>query len=132
VQKHFGDRLAFVFREFPLADIHPLAEAAAETAEFAGDHSRFWDMHDGLYRNQDRLGLPLFLALAEALGLSPDELGNALSSHRYAPRIEEDLRGGIRSGVQGTPSFFINGRRHEGAYDVPHLVAALEAADRHP
>jgi protein-disulfide isomerase len=70
VQKHFGKRLRVVFRNFPLTQIHPNAESAAETAEFAGAHGRFWEMHDGLYEDQESLGLPLYLALANALGLS--------------------------------------------------------------
>jgi protein-disulfide isomerase len=127
LQNRFGDQLRFVFRNFPLTEIHPLAEPAAETAEFAGAHGRFWDMHDALYENQDQLGIPLFFVLAEALGLSEVELRNSLEEHRFAGRIKRDFLGGVRSGVNGTPSFFINGQRHDAGYDFPHLAAAIEA-----
>src|SRR5262245_24399542 len=80
VQRHFGDRLRFVFRNFPLTQIHPHAESAAETAEFAGAHGRFWEMHDGLYENQANLGEGLYEALTAQLGLSVDELRKALAA----------------------------------------------------
>jgi protein-disulfide isomerase len=84
-------------------------------------------MHDALYENQDQLGIPLFFVLAEALGLSEVELRNSLEEHRSAGRIKRDFLGGVRSGVNGTPSFFINGQRHDAGYDFPHLSAAIEA-----
>jgi protein-disulfide isomerase len=124
---HFQDRLRFVFRNFPLAQIHPHAQAAAETAEFAAEQGRFWDMHDALYENQAQMGLPLFPALAEALGLSSDELAEALSSGRYRAKVRDDFMGGVRSGVNGTPTFFINGRRHDGSFGYQALVAAISA-----
>jgi protein-disulfide isomerase len=127
VREHFGTRLRFVFRHFPLTAIHPLAEPAAETVEFAGSHGLFWDMHDGLYQNQDRLGLPLLFALASALGLSEDELRQVLATHRYEPKIRADFMSGVRSGVNGTPTFFVNGRRHEGSYSFEELAAAIES-----
>ena len=127
LQNRFGDQLRFVFRHFPLTEIHPLAEPASETAEFAGAHGRFWDMHDALYENQDQLGIPLFFALTGALGLSEVELRDSLEEHRFAGRIKRDVLGGVRSGVNGTPSFFINGQRHDAGYDFPHLAAAIEA-----
>lgn len=126
VQEHFARRLRFVFRHFPLNQIHPNAEAAAESAEFAGARGRFWEMHDGIYDNQDRLGLPLLLALAVGLGLSELELRNALASGEYEPKVRADFLGGVRSGVNGTPSFFINGERHDGTYEFDDLVAAIE------
>jgi len=126
VQEHFARRLRFVFRHFPLNQIHPNAEAAAESAEFAGARGRFWEMHDGIYDNQDRLGLPLLLALAVRLGLSEPELRNALASGEYEPKVRVDFLGGVRSGVNGTPAFFINGERHDGTYEFDDLVAAIE------
>jgi protein-disulfide isomerase len=126
VQEHFARRLRFVFRHFPLNQIHPNAEAAAESAEFAGARGRFWEMHDGIYDNQDRLGLPLLLVLAVRLGLSEPELRNALASGEYEPKVRADFLGGVRSGVNGTPSFFINGERHDGTYEFDDLVAAIE------
>jgi protein-disulfide isomerase len=126
VRQHFARQLRFVFRHFPLSQVHPNAEAAAESAEFAGAHGRFWEMHDGIYENQERIGLPLFFALAEALGLSESALRDALVTGEYAPKVRADFLGGVRSGVNGTPSFFINGARHDGTYEFDELVAAID------
>ena len=128
ILKHFGDDLSLVYRHFPLTQVHPHAQSAAETAEFAGAHGRFWEMHDALFANQQRLGLPLYLALATALKLSQEELLTALETGRYAPKIRRDFIGGVRSGVNGTPSFFINGYRYDGSYDFDSLVSAIDAA----
>jgi protein-disulfide isomerase len=84
-------------------------------------------MHDGIFENQDRLGLPFLFAAAEALGLSQQDLRDALASHIYAPKVQSDFLGGMRSGVNGTPSFFINGLRHDAPFDFPTLVAAIDA-----
>jgi protein-disulfide isomerase len=127
VQKHFGKRLGFVFRNFPLTQIHPQAESAAETAEFAGAHGRFWEMHDALYENQDALGPPLYLELAESLRLSGKALSEALANSTFRPKVRSDFMGGLKSGVNGTPTFYINGRRHDGPFDLRDLVAAIEA-----
>jgi protein-disulfide isomerase len=126
VQKHFGKRLLFVFRNFPLSEMHPYAEPAAETAEFAGAHHKFWEMHDLLYENQDRLDDALPFQLAQQLQLDPEKLRQALASKEFEPRVRTDFRGGVRSGVNGTPTFFINGQRHDGAYDYTSLVEAIE------
>jgi protein-disulfide isomerase len=126
VQKHFGKQLAFVFRNFPLNEIHPDAESAAESAEFAATQEHFWEMHDGIFENQDNLGVPLLLELAEALGLSAPALKKALENQEFAPRVREDFMGGARSGVNGTPTFFINGQRHDGPFEYRDLVAAIE------
>jgi protein-disulfide isomerase len=127
VQKHFGKRLRFVFRNFPLTQIHPQAESAAETAEFAGAHDHFWEMHDGLYENQDALGPAAYLALAKDLGLLEKALSDALEKHTFKPRVRSDFMGGPKSGVNGTPTFFINASRHDAAYDFDDLVAAIDA-----
>ena len=126
VQKHFGDRLRFVFRNFPLKEIHPNAESAAETAEFAARNGAFWEMHDGIFENQEDLGLPLFSELSDRLGLSVSDLRAALTNEEYLPRVREDFRGGVRSGVNGTPTFFINGRRHDGSFEFEDLVEAIK------
>ncbi len=126
VQKHFGKRLLFVFRNFPLSEMHPYAEPAAETAEFAGAHHKFWEMHDLLYEKQDRLDDALLFQLAQQLQLDPEKLRQALASKEFEPRVRTDFRGGVRSGVNGTPTFFINGQRHDGAYDYASLVEAIE------
>jgi len=127
VQKHFGRRLRFVFRNFPLSQIHPHAQTAAETAEFAGANGRFWEMHDLIFENQDRLGLPLLLALTEELGLDPQALREALTTGEFEPRVRRDFLSGVRSGVNGTPTFFVNERRHDGPWEFEDLVMALEA-----
>jgi protein-disulfide isomerase len=125
VRKQFDRELRFVFRHFPMSTVHPNAESAAETAEFAGANGLFWEMHDALFENQDQLGLPLFLALADALGLPQPALQHALATGTFAPKVRKDFLSGIRSGVNGTPSFFINGRRHDGTYAFEDLVAAI-------
>jgi protein-disulfide isomerase len=126
VQAHFPQQLRFVFRHFPLNQAHPNAEAAAETAEFAAAHGQFWEMHDAIYDNQDQLGLPLLFALAGALGLPEADLRNALAAGKYAAKVRADFLGGVRSGVNGTPTFFINGERHNGTFEFDDLVAAIE------
>jgi len=127
VLQHFGPKLRYVFRHFPLTQVHPEAEPAAETAEFAGAHKRFWEMHDGLYENQDRLGPQLLFSLAETLGLSEVELRDALATEKYAPKVKSDFLGGVRSGVNSAPSFFINGRQHEGTFEYEALVSAIDS-----
>ena len=114
-----------MFRNFPLTQIHPNAESAAEAAKFAGAHGRFWEMHDGLYENQGSLGQPLY-ALANALGLPEKPLSEALESGEFRPKVRSDFMGGLKSASIGTPTFFINGRRYDGAFDFDDLVAAIE------
>jgi protein-disulfide isomerase len=128
VQKHFGERLRFVYRNFPLTEIHEMAEPAAEAAEYAGANGKYWEMHDGIFQNQQSLGLPMLLELADSLGLDSGETEEALEAQEFAGRIEKDMQGGVLSGVHGTPTFFINGVRHEGAFGVQDLVAAIEGA----
>jgi protein-disulfide isomerase len=127
LRARFGKHLRFAFRHFPLSQIHPNAEPAAETAEYAGAHGRFWEMHDAIYENQDRLGVPLFLALAGVLGLPESGLRNALLAGDFKPKIRSDFLGGVRSGVNGTPAFFINGERHDGSYALEDLSEAIAA-----
>lgn len=128
VQKHFGKQVRFVFRNFPLSQIHPEAEGAAETAEFAAAHGKFWEMHDLLFENQEQLSDSLFLQLAKKLKLPIDAMESAIESGEFATRVGSDFSGGVRSGVNGTPTFFINGRRHDGPFEYPDLVAAIEDA----
>ena len=126
VQKHFKKSLRFVFRNFPLNQIHPHAESAAEAAEFAGDHGKFWEMHDLLFENQERLSEALYSELAEELGLSQTALQQALEEGKYRARVRADFSSGVRSGVNGTPTFFINGMRHEGPFDYETLLLAIQ------
>jgi protein-disulfide isomerase len=126
VQSYFGERLRFVFRNFPLTQVHPNAESAAETAEFAAVHGRFWEMHDGLFENQQYLGLKLYVTLASRLALPIRDLRVALAAGIYASRVRSDFLSGVRSGVNGTPTFFINSMRHDGTPEFDDLVRALE------
>ena len=127
LQKDYGPQLKFVFRNFPLSEIHRLAEPAAEVAEFAGAHGQFWEMHDALYENQDSLGVQRFLELADGLGLPETGLQRALAQHQFTANIRADFLGGVRSGVNGTPTFFINGVRHDGSYEYKDLAAYIDA-----
>ena len=125
VQARMGDRLRFVFRNFPIATSHPHAEQAAEAAEAAAGQDRFWEMHDLLYENQKRLGDDDLRAYAQRIGLDLERFDKELAEHVHAPRVREDFMSGVRSGVNGTPTFFINGARYDDAYDVETLLAAL-------
>jgi protein-disulfide isomerase len=128
VQRQLDDRLRFVFRHFPLTTVHPHAEHAAEAAEAAGAQGRFWEMHDTLYEHQTALSdrnLPVY---ARAIGLDVERFEREMEAHVYEPRVREDFMGGVLSGVNGTPTFFINGARHDGAYDLETMLEALEAA----
>jgi protein-disulfide isomerase len=127
VQKHFDKKLRFVFRNFPLAEMHPHAESAAESAEFAGAHGKFWEMHDALFENQEQLGGALYLKLAQKLGLSPQDLRSAVEKREYLGRVKEDFGGGVRSGVNGTPTFFVNGKRHDAPFEYEDLVEAIQS-----
>jgi protein-disulfide isomerase len=128
LQKHFGESLRFVFRNFPLSEMHPMAEPAAEAAEFAGTQNKFWEMHDGIFEHQSQLAPEFLLSLAKKNGMSSQALSDALEGGTFRERVRKDFTGGVRSGVNGTPTFFINGRRHDGPPDYESLSAAIEAA----
>ncbi|MEU6577149.1 DsbA family protein [Streptomyces sp. NPDC046805] len=119
IQSEFGDALRFVFRDFPLPEIHPEARSAAVTAEYCGSQGHFWPAHDALYTNQAALGENLYAEIVEKLGLDVDGLHRAFSTDEFAQRIQNDIDGGIRSGVNGTPAFFINGQMYQvqGSFD---------------
>ncbi len=127
---HFGPRLRFVYRNFPLLDIHPMAEPAAEAAEFAAasDPAAYWPMHDAIFAHQSRLSPRLLAAEAGKLGLDPSEATAAIEEQRYAPRIQHDLDTGEQAGVHGTPTFFINGKHYQGPWAYEELAQALDAA----
>jgi protein-disulfide isomerase len=127
VELTFSGRLRFVFRHFPLTEIHPHAEIAAESAEFAGATGPFWEMHDALYENQPALSLATIFMIAAELGLPETSLRNALETGQYRDRVRSDFMGGVRSGVNGTPTFFINGVRHDGAYDYDSLAEGIQS-----
>ena len=125
----FGD-LRYVWRHLPLADVHPHAELAAEAAEAAGAQGAFWEMHDLLFEHQDALKTSDLVGYAALLGLDADRFASDLARRSAAGRIAADVEGADLSGVGGTPTFFVNGRRHFGAYEVDALAAAVEAAHR--
>lgn len=130
IQKRFGNELRFVFRNFPLSEAHPYAEVGAELAEAAGAQGKFWEMHDYLYENQPHLAnLNFFIQYAEnTLKLDGNRIREEVVSHAYTPRIKEDFLSGIRSGVNGTPTLFINDLRHNGDYEYEVLEEAIEDA----
>jgi protein-disulfide isomerase len=123
----FGD-VRYVWRHLPLHDVHPAAQIAAEAAEAAAEQGRFWEMHDLLLDHQDQLRVRDLIRHAETLGLDVERFTADLRRHHGAARIAEDQDSADLSGVTGTPTFFINGRRHYGAYDIDTLSAAVRAA----
>lgn len=126
LQKAFGRKLRFVFRNFPLTQAHAYALIAAEAAEAAALQGKFWEMHDLIYENQADLEPDILPVWAEEAGLDLAEFGSALKQGVVTKRIKEDLASGIRSGVNGTPSFFIHGTRYDGPPDYDSLKEALE------
>jgi protein-disulfide isomerase len=128
VQQALGDRLRFVFRNFPITTAHPHAELAAEAAEAAAAQGRFWPMHDLLYENQRHLEATDLVGYAERLGLDVDRFQRELSEHVHAARVHEDFMGGVRSGVNGTPTFYVDGVRYEGSYEADALLDVLRQA----
>jgi protein-disulfide isomerase len=125
VQEQLGDRLCFVFRHFPLSNVHPHAESAAETAEAAGAQGRFWEMHDVLFENQDALDDESLLEYAAALDLDAERVIREVLDKTYQSRIREDFKTGVRAGVNGTPTLFINGERYDGPRDFETLLTIL-------
>jgi protein-disulfide isomerase len=126
VELSFSGRLRFVYRHFPLTEVHPHAEIAAESAEFAGAAGLFWDMHDALFQNQNRLSVTTIFLIGRELGLPEIAMPNALETGQYRINVRSNFMGGIRSGVNGTPAFFINGVRHDGPYDYASLVSGIQ------
>jgi protein-disulfide isomerase len=129
VQAAMGDRLRFVFRNFPISTSHPHAEQAAEAAEAAAAQGRFWEMHDLLYEHQSRLEDQDLRGYAEGLGLDVERFDRELADHVHAARVRDDFMSGVRSGVNGTPTFYVNGVRHDDSYDRDTLLAALQRVD---
>ncbi len=124
------DLVRLVYRHFPIANLHPYAENAAHATEAAGTRGRFWDMHDWLYEHQDQLD-PVHLSLGVGqLGLSAAEIDAETEQQAHGDRVRRDFVGGIRSGVEATPTLFVNGARHNGGYELADLLAAVDAACR--
>jgi protein-disulfide isomerase len=125
IQEYMGDKMRLVFRNFPLSTIHPNAQHAAEAAEAAGAQGKFWEMHDFLFEHQDRLENAHLLNYAAEIDLDAVRFKRDLETHAFAARVREDFQSGVKSGVNGTPTFFINGLRHDGPWDLETLTAAI-------
>jgi protein-disulfide isomerase len=128
VQRRLGKGLRFVFRHFPLTEVHAHAEHAAESAEAAGAQGRFWEMHDRLFERQFALEDEHLIEYALELGLDAPRVARELAAHTYKPQVRDDFMSGVRSGVNGTPTFFINGLRYDYTWTEDTLTAALERA----
>jgi protein-disulfide isomerase len=130
IQEEFGDELRFVYRHFPLTQIHRMAEPAAEATESAAAQGRFWEMHDAILENNDALDPDTLVSTAEELGLDGEAVESAMEEQKYTERIQRDVDSGMESGVHGTPTFFINGHRHQGSFAYEDLVEAISARRR--
>jgi protein-disulfide isomerase len=130
LQQQLGDQLRFVFRNFPLTEIHPHALNAALAAEAAASEGKFWEMHDYIFHHQHTLEDSDLVQFAAALGLDMQQYARDMAEQRALARIEEDVESGERSGVQGTPTFFINGVVYRGSWRQDALHAALQAASQ--
>jgi protein-disulfide isomerase len=125
IQERLGEKLCFAFRNFPLANAHPHAVHAAEAAEAAAAQGQFWEMHDLLFENQQALEDEDIAQYAATLGLDAKRLIQEISSRLHEARVKEDFKSGMRAGVNGTPTFFINGERYDGPRDVESFLEAL-------
>jgi protein-disulfide isomerase len=130
VQRALGAKLRFVFRNYPLTQLHPHALHAAEVAEAVALHGKFWEIHDTLFEHQRALTDAHLLDHARRLGLDPDKIATEATSEPVISRIKADMAGADTSEIQGTPSFFINGEGYDGPWDEASLLAALQAALR--
>jgi len=128
LQAELGDQMRFIFRHFPLAKMHPHARKAAQAAEAAGAQGQFWEMHDLLFKNARALAIPDLLSYANELRLDIARFESELTGDVYSARVQEDVASGVRSGVNGTPTFFINGVRHNGGYSLEDLKEGLGVA----
>jgi protein-disulfide isomerase len=126
IMKQFGDKIYFVFRNFPLNEIHPHAQNAAEAAEAAAAQDKFWEMHDYLFEHQKALDNSYLLKYAQKVGLDIERFKKEMSGHVYASLIEQSLKNGINSGVEGTPTFFVNGVRYEESWDLETFSKTLK------
>ena len=124
----FGDELRFVFRNLPLSDVHPRAQLAAEAAEAAAAQGKFWEMHDKLFEHQDALRRRTSSATRRSSASTPTASATSYGAASTPPGISEDVESADESNVAGTPTFFVNGMRHQGAYDEESLAAAVRRA----
>jgi protein-disulfide isomerase len=126
ILRRLGNQVRFAYRHFPLTQIHPHAQHAAEIAEAAAEQGQFWAMHDLLFENQEALEDEDLLEYAAELGIDPEWAASALEGERYTEKVQGDFMSGVRSGVNGTPTFFVNGVRHDGPWDEASLLDALQ------
>ncbi|MGC1165020.1 MAG: DsbA family protein [Solirubrobacterales bacterium] len=127
LHERLDDRLVFAFRHLPIPERHPLAPLAAEASEAAAVQGRFWEYHDALFQSQPKLSRETMLAVGSDLGLDAERMAAEIEAGAHRPRVERDIASAEQSGATGTPSFFVNGKRHFGAYDASSLVEELEA-----
>ncbi|MGC4038481.1 MAG: thioredoxin domain-containing protein [Chitinophagaceae bacterium] len=125
IERHFAGQLEFVFRNFPLAEIHPYAMEAACAAEAAGLQQQFWPMHDLIFENQPMLSPQQLLNFGRVIGIDIQRLMHDMRSAAIIKKVENDFEGGLKSGVNGTPTFFINGKRYNGYADFEPLKKAI-------
>ena len=130
IKRKLGDNLCFAFRNFPLKEIHPHAQHAAEAAEAAANQGKFWEMHDHLFEHQNELDDNHLLKYAQEVGLDIKKFESQIFKHLYAPAINDSLINGIKSGVEGTPTFFVNGTHYEGSWDFETLLKTLSHNQR--
>lgn len=130
LESMMGGQYLFVFRHFPLSQAHLHALQAAEAAEAAGAQDAFWEMHDALYTNQDELEVPALIAYARDIGLDVPRFVRDLQTHRHLPTVRREFVDGVRSGVNATPTFFIDGQRWNGAYTAEALLAGMQGETR--
>lgn len=129
IESRVGERVRFVFRHFPRTNVHPHAEAAAEVAEAAGEQGKFWEMHDTLFEHFNHLDGEHLMLYARELGLDMERFEQAINHRSFAARVQEDFKSGEECGVRATPTFFINGARHVGAWDIDALLKAVDGGD---
>ena len=126
LQAQMGDRMKFIFRNFPLAEIHPQAFIAAVAAEASGKQQKFWEMHDIIFENRDQLEVEYLFAYAARIGLDLEQFKDDIQQDVFAAKVESDFESGVRSGVNGTPTFFINGKKYTGSWEGDDLLNYFE------
>jgi protein-disulfide isomerase len=132
VRERLGPRLLFVFRHLPIPEKHPLAPLAAEASEAAAAEGAFWQYHDELFKAQPKLSRATMLEVGREQGLDPERMAAEMDAEAHVERIARDLASAKSSGATGTPTFFVNGVRHFGAYDAGSLIDALEGREVEP
>ncbi len=127
IQEKLGKNLLFVFRNFPLTEMHPHALTAAVASEVAAKHGKFWEMHDALYENQKNLSDSNIIQLAEEIGIDTEEFEKDFQNEEFVNKVQADFESGVRSGVNGTPSFYVNGKKYEDSWDYDSFISNLES-----